>query len=821
MPSDELVAGRDLHLTNLDKVMYPATGTTKGAVIDYYIQVAPHLIPLAADRPITRKRWVHGVGTAENPGTVFFRKDLEEGTPEWVPRIKYRHKTTTNIYPLASEPAVLAWFGQLAALELHVPQWQIKDDGTRLNPDRFVLDLDPGPGAGLEQCVEVAFLCKESLDDMELRTIPVTSGSKGLHLYAELDGAVSSEDASAVARELARAIESRRPDLAVSNMRKELRGGKVLVDWSQNNAAKTTICPYSLRGRPRPTVAAPRTWEELGAPDLKQLTFRQVLDRLDAGIEPMTVFGHAPKIVSPHLAQEPDKLDIYRSKRDPKRTPEPVPDASKNSPVRQREIQESDAPIFVIQRHDASRLHWDFRLEHEGVLVSWAVPKGPPLQTKTNRLAVHTEDHPMSYATFEGEIPQGEYGGGTVEIWDTGTIEIEKWRAGKEVIAVLHGSADGGLGGVSRRYALIHTGKAKIKDADNWLLHLMKEQLDSRPVEPKPNSGAESNTERAAASGRTSRGGKNVGLPRPMLAMRGEPGAGQWCYEMKWDGVRAITQVTDGGVRVMSRNGNDVTATYPELAELAKLAPAGTIFDGEIVAFNAEGVPDFGVLQRRMKLTTAAKVKAERARTPVYYLVFDVLGTASGSLLDQTYADRRSRLQELLTEGEAILIPPAHGSDRAAAFAASRELGLEGVVAKRPDSTYMPGQRSDAWRKIKHELHHEVAIIGWRPSDKGPGLASLLIAIPNDGGELRYAGRVGTGFSEKDREEIPRELKSLARKTAPVPDVPADVARRANWVRPIRVGEVRFTEVTSAGVLRHPAWRGWRPDKEVRDIKPS
>lgn len=294
MADEELIAGRNLRITHPDKVMYPATGTTKSAVIDYYLQVAPYLIPLAAGRPVTRKRWVNGVGSADKPGKVFFRKDLEDGAPEWIPRVKYHHKSTTNTYPLASEPAVLAWFGQVAALELHVPQWQILDDGTRVNPDRFVLDLDPGPGAGLGECVEVAFLCRGLLVDRGFETVPVTSGSKGLHLYAQLDGSVTSDEASALGKELARGVEAQRPDLAVSNMRKDLREGKVLIDWSQNSAGKTTVCPYSLRGRLLPTVAAPRSWEELGATGLKHLSFRQVLERLHEGINPMASFDREP-----------------------------------------------------------------------------------------------------------------------------------------------------------------------------------------------------------------------------------------------------------------------------------------------------------------------------------------------------------------------------------------------------------------------------------------------------------------------------------------------------------------------------------------------
>lgn len=717
------IAGRELRLSNLDKVLYPATGTTKGAVIEYYLAVAPVLLPLAEGRPVTRKRWVHGVGTAAEPGPVFFRKDLEDGAPEWVPRVTYQHKNSTNTYPLASEPAVLAWFAQLAALELHVPQWRFGPEGERGNPDRFVLDLDPGEGAGLSECVEVALLCKEILDDLDLPAVPVTSGSKGIHLYAKLDGTLTSDDASAFAKKLASGIESERPELATANMRKDLRRGKVLIDWSQNNAAKTTICPYSLRGRPRPMVAAPRTWEELAEPGLAQLSFRQVLERVDDGIDPMAQFVHsaggAPLTgVAPAPSSdaapssttaastgaggpnsrsrrrrtsrsaartdgagrddgEPgegdDSLQEYRAKRSRDRTPEPFSGLAQNSPTRLPNSPTS-APIFVIQRHDARRLHFDFRLERDGVLVSWAVPKGPPLATREKRLAVQTEDHPIDYATFAGQIPAGEYGAGTVEIWDSGTIEIEKWTPGKEVIVVLRPHPGGGLGGVARRYALIHTGGMGDRPAKNWLLHLMKNQ----PGGSGPSETSDQPVQAPSASARTASSGTRPddceGLARPMLATPapaehlgdGRGGEAGWSYEMKWDGIRTIAAVHDGEVRLINRRGNDVTATYPELTDLAAAATSGVVVDGEIVALNGRGVPDFGALQRRMNLSDPARVRAEMVRTPVYYLVFDLLATADGPLVDLPYLRRRTELFNSVHERGHIFLPPAHGGGTSA-----------------------------------------------------------------------------------------------------------------------------------------------------------
>ncbi|MGV2903853.1 non-homologous end-joining DNA ligase, partial [Microbacterium sp. AGC62] len=281
------VGGRRLRVTNLDKVVYPETGTTKGEVIAYYSTIAPLLLPLLDGRPVTRKRWVEGVGTADAPADAFFTKQLEPGAPEWIPRQAIQHSDGPKEYPLVEDVPTLVWLAQVAAIELHVPQWRFAPDGLPGRPDRLVLDLDPGPGVGLAQCAEVARFARVILTDMGLDPFPVTSGSKGIHLYAALPGEQTSDEISAVVKELARLIENDHPDLATSVMSKAVRGGKVFLDWSQNNGKKTTISPYSLRGRARPWVAAPRTWEELDDPTLAQLDFEQVLNRSASGMDPL------------------------------------------------------------------------------------------------------------------------------------------------------------------------------------------------------------------------------------------------------------------------------------------------------------------------------------------------------------------------------------------------------------------------------------------------------------------------------------------------------------------------------------------------------
>lgn len=279
------VDGHRLKVGNLDKVMFPKTDTTKGEVLNYYAQVAAALLPVLAGRPVTRVRWPHGTGDMS-----FFEKNLPGGVPRWIERITIeghgsRSARGSVTYPLVNGVADLTYFANLASLELHVPQWRVGDDGQPTPPDRLVIDLDPGSPAGLHECAQVALLVREELSAAGLPTVPVTSGSKGMQLYAPLGGELSSDQASDLAKSLAEKLQQAEPTLVVSRMTKSLRAGKVFLDWSQNVAAKTTIAPYSLRGRDRPTVATPRTWLEVeeGAEDpesLQHLDIDEVLERL-------------------------------------------------------------------------------------------------------------------------------------------------------------------------------------------------------------------------------------------------------------------------------------------------------------------------------------------------------------------------------------------------------------------------------------------------------------------------------------------------------------------------------------------------------------
>ena len=470
-----------------------------------------------------------------------------------------------------------------------------------------------------------------------------------------------------------------------------------------------------------------------------------------------------------------DKLQAYRDKRDAARTPEPVPAAGDAGPVGS-----ADGGTFVIQEHHARRLHWDFRLERDGVLVSWALPRGVPDDPAANHLAVHTEDHPLEYGNFEGVIPRGEYGAGSVSIWDHGRYETVKW-APDEVKVNLHGRR------VQGGYVLFQT------RGNQWMIH--------RELQPLPTA------------------------LRPMLALSvpgPPPDNANWALEMKWDGVRALAFIERGRVRLMSRTERDITVAYPELAGLgAASTRKQLLLDGEVVVFGADGWPEFEALQPRMHVTSAAQAKLLAGQTPVTYLVFDLLQLDGRPLLDLPYSRRRELLDQLGLSGPYWQTPPSFpGEDLQDVLAVSVDHGMEGVVAKRLDSAYVPGIRTDYWRKIKNVQLQEAVVAGYKPGqgNRTGQVGSLLIGV-NDATGLIYAGHVGTGFSDETLRMLGARLEPLRRASSPFDGpVPPEHARTAVWVEPRLVIQVAFDRWTRAGRMRAPVYKGLRDDKDPEDV---
>jgi bifunctional non-homologous end joining protein LigD len=502
------VEGKDVPVSNLDKLYYPKVGFTKGEMLAYYIKIAPVLLPHLRDRPLTMKRYPNGV---EAP--FFYEKQCPKPTPPFVEttQVARHHKPGSIQFCLANNLPTLVWAANLGDLELHTFLSRAPDVH---RPTEIVFDLDPGPPADAVQCCQVALWIKEMFDNLGLQSFIKSSGSKGMQLYVPLNTPTNYEETTPFAKAVAQTLEKAHPELVVSDMKKALRHGKVLVDWSQNSETKTTVCVYSLRAKERPFVSMPLEWHEVENCWKKKnasLVFFEAMDALKRVEKKGDLFapvltlkqslkdalsaftaGQALKPATTRLKGTGDgSISAYNAKRDFSRTAEP----SGKTKASGKKL------LFCIQKHDASHLHYDFRLELDGVLKSWAVPKGPQYDMETKRLAMMVEDHPYDYARFEGTIPAGNYGAGTVMVWDIGTWENlgpephEGLKTGK-----LHFQLNGKK--LNGEWALVKMHGPRAAKGNEWLL--LKHGKAMKPVSSKEDDSS-------AISGRTM---KEIGGPR-------------------------------------------------------------------------------------------------------------------------------------------------------------------------------------------------------------------------------------------------------------------------------------------------------------------
>jgi len=466
-------------------------------------------------------------------------------------------------------------------------------------------------------------------------------------------------------------------------------------------------------------------------------------------------------------------LREYERKRDRKQTPEPFTGRRKGK-----------QPTFVVQRHDARRLHYDFRLERNGALASWAVPKGIPLEVGERHLAVHVEDHPLDYGSFEGEIPQGQYGAGTVEIWDSGTYELVEEKRDGGLTVRLHGKKLEGL------WTLVPAhldGKEQ-----NWLL-LRKQDDGAAPV----------------AGPRRKYAAMLATLSDPKQIPTGEG----WEFEIKWDGYRIVSRVAGGEAELRTRKDQDYTERFANVAkELAKaLKTPDCVVDGEVCALDDEGRPSFSAMQQG------------KPGTPIVYYVFDLLEVDGEPVIDLPLSERRKRLHKLL-DGRNSTVQFSEGfADGPALYEAAQERRLEGIMGKRLDSKYLPGKRSRDWLKFKTHGEQEFVVVGYT---KGKGrrewsFGSLVLAANGPEG-LEWVGNVGTGFDDAEQERLLKKLRPLERKTSPFPKPPKMPRVRKGevvWVEPKLVAEVSFAEFTHDGRLRAPVYLGLRDDKDASEVR--
>jgi bifunctional non-homologous end joining protein LigD len=460
-------------------------------------------------------------------------------------------------------------------------------------------------------------------------------------------------------------------------------------------------------------------------------------------------------------------LDSYRKKRDPKRTPEPFgPTSGERSSLQ-----------FVVQRHDARRLHYDFRLERNGVLASWAVPKGVPLEPGSRSLAVHVEDHPLEYATFHGEIPKGQYGGGTVEIWDNGTYELLEEKRSGQLTVRLHGTRLNG------RWTLV---PARLDGKEeNWLLIKGHDEAAEEIVQ---------------------------GEYRPMLATQEEhiPHGDGWTFEVKFDGYRAIAYIRGGECKLVSRNGNDLTDRFDDVAKalVKAVRSPNAVVDGEVARIDTSGRTSFSELQQ--------------GSGQLVYYAFDLLELDGKPLVDLPLRDRKERLRGLIDLRTGSVAVSEGFDDGDALFQVAQQQQFEGIVAKRLDSTYKPGRRTRDWLKLKTENTDEFLVAGYtRGTGRRAASFGALVLAVHEANELRYVGNVGTGFDDAEIHRLLKLMKPFERDTTPFAEAPRMPRIRkgdVQWVEPRLVAQVRYGEWTHDGHLRHPAYQGLRDDKAPDEV---
>lgn len=549
-------------------------------------------------------------------------------------------------------------------------------------------------------------------------------------------------------------------------------------------------------------------------------------------------------------------LTQYRKKRTFSKTPEPEGGSNKGDQLR-----------FVIQKHDASRLHYDFRLELKGVLKSWAVPKGPSLDPRQKRLAMMVEDHPYDYREFEGVIPKGQYGGGTVIVWDQGIYEPLDWEGGTRKEMEQHLSAQlrkGDLKIVLKgkklrgAYALVRT---NFQGENSWLLikkkdryastadilkkeksvltgrtlaGVEKDEADNARDKPSEKPSGKTPTpvkkkkKTSPAPGKAKKKtepiGKKARFPRDLSPMLASPAKKPfdeegWVYEIKWDGYRALAYLQAGTVALRSRNNKSFDERFYPVYEALKTLDFDAVLDGEIVVVGKKGESRFSDLQNW---------RSEKDGELVYY-AFDLLWYEGYSLLHLPHSDRREQLRRIIPSHPVVRLSESFATSGTKFFETARKLKLEGIMAKKSDSDYKPGYRTREWLKIKTGMREELVIGGYTVNEgRGKGFSSLLVGAYDKKKRLRYMGKVGTGFNARAQAELLKRFAPLERKTSPfveAPDVnlpsrfrPDPPQAQVHWLRPSLVCEVSFTELTRDQYLRHPAFAGMREDKNAKDV---
>lgn len=766
------VGQQKVKLSNLDKILYPESHFSKAEIIEYYYKIAPTLLSHVYGRPLTLIRYPDGI--ADKP---FFQKNTPEWAPDWIETVSLGQEEKKD-YPLLSGKEILIWLANLAALELH--QMPVRSPHFD-RPDYMVFDLDPPEGSNFQRVIDTAYGLKEHIEVYGYHPFVKTTGGKGLHLVMPIEPKYSWDAVLEAARDMAEPYVNEHNDEATLQLKKKARKGRIFVDIYRNRTHQTIVAPYSLRGRTGGPVSMPLQWDELAAIEQSShYHLKNVLEKVQADGDAWKDIGDSATTLHIQGRQDDNstrkepshsehhhseaQLEAYRSKRDFSKTAEPDVD-----------VVEGEGNRFVVQRHHATQLHYDLRLERDGVLKSWAVPKGLPPRPGVKRLAVETEDHPLEYLTFEGKIPKEEYGGGTMWVYALGNYEILKEKDNS-----LHFRLESSA--LSGRYYMYQTEK------DQWLLEKEEEPpVDwlNDPIEPM-------NAKRVS-----------------------EPPEGDYSYEVKWDGIRALIGLEGGRIRIRTRNQNDVTDRFPELQTPEGLRATCGLFDAEIVYLDEEGKPEFQKIINRLKTSSSDAIKRRSKTQPAHAYFFDCLYLDGRPLVDEPLSRRYQWLQDVIRPGHQYRLSEFM-EDGEGLFKAAKEHHLEGIMAKKKDSLYLAGQRSDLWLKVKVQQTADCFVIGYTggSGDRSEYFGALHLADKKEG-ELKYRGKVGTGFDQSTLKEMYDELQDLEETSKPVEHEIRD-KKDTTWVAPRLVVEVTYSSVTEDGLFREAVFARLRPDLSER-----
>ena len=762
------VGKRKIDLSNLSKVLYPDDHITKAQLIEYYFRIAPTILAHLKGRPLSLVRYPDGIS-----GESFFQKNRPGWAPDWIEHVTLGEEKKD--YVIATEEASLVWLANLACIELH----QMHSRAPHFDrPDYITYDFDPPDGFKFARIAELALEFKEHLEHFGYHPFVKTTGRKGLHVVTPIEPKWGFQEAFEAAKNVAQPFVESHGSVLTLQIKKDYRAGKVLLDIYRNRQSQTIIAAYSVRGLPGAPVSTPLNWEELNSLEsskafgLSSVPQRVVengdpWEALAAYATPIHTERKATKPLKKALnpartRKTPEQLASYAKKRSFEKTPEPPP----------KEIV-GRGSAFVVHRHHASRLHYDLRLEQNGVLKSWAVPKGLPPRPGIKRLAVNVEDHPLEYVNFEGAIPKGEYGGGMMWKFAQGRYEISKQK--KDGFYFRLQSRE-----LNAEYRTHHTKE------NQWLLERVDNpQTDwlRDPIEPM--------------------------LARPVDKA---PDSADYLYEVKWDGLRALISLDEGEIRIRGRNGTDFTKQFPELLlpEQAFRATSA-LFDGEIVCLEADGRPVFRNVIHRMQQKTETAIERAKVKYPAVCYVFDCLYLDGRPVVNEPLTRRREWLEDAIRKDSAYRVSGVV-EDGPAFFVAVKQMGLEGIIAKQRDSTYQPGKRSDSWLKVKARQTVECIIVGYTrgKGDRAAGFGAVHLAKQDVDG-LKYVGKAGTGFDEESMREVAGELKKLKTIPRPIKEKPLDDARSV-WVESRLLCEVQFASWTKDGMLREPVFLRLRPD---------